>query len=154
MFSSLFGSKTRMVSTDGHRLSKVERTIANGPKLSAGVIIPKKGLLETAEHGTVFLDSRAHKTIYDGCMYATSHGATGQRFQHDDWEHVELLLRASDPNRPDDEQYIVRLLGQVITVSLETLRVVKSLPPIDSPAARTTGDALNAADKVTAEETA
>jgi DNA polymerase-3 subunit beta len=40
------GSKARMVSTDGHRLSKVERTIANGPKLSSGVIIPKKGLLE------------------------------------------------------------------------------------------------------------
>ena len=40
------GSKVRMVSTDGHRLSKVERTIPNGPKLSAGVIIPKKGLLE------------------------------------------------------------------------------------------------------------
>src|SRR4051812_31342251 len=40
------GSKARMVSTDGHRLSKVERTIPNGPKLSAGVIIPKKGLLE------------------------------------------------------------------------------------------------------------
>ncbi|HEX7838245.1 MAG TPA: DNA polymerase III subunit beta [Kofleriaceae bacterium] len=40
------GSRCRMVSTDGHRLSKVERTIAGGPKLSAGVIIPKKGLLE------------------------------------------------------------------------------------------------------------
>ena len=40
------GSKSRMVSTDGHRLSKVERTIPGGPKLSAGVIIPKKGLLE------------------------------------------------------------------------------------------------------------
>lgn len=40
------GSKSRMVSTDGHRLSKVERTIANGVKLSAGIIIPKKGLLE------------------------------------------------------------------------------------------------------------
>lgn len=40
------GSTARMVSTDGHRLSKVERTIVNGPKLSAGVIIPKKGLLE------------------------------------------------------------------------------------------------------------
>jgi DNA polymerase III sliding clamp (beta) subunit (PCNA family) len=25
------GSKSRMVSTEGHRLSKVERTIANGP---------------------------------------------------------------------------------------------------------------------------
>jgi 8-amino-7-oxononanoate synthase len=53
-----------------------------------------------AGHGTVFLDSRAHKTIYDGCMYATSHGATVQRFQHDDWEHVDVLLRASNPNAP------------------------------------------------------
>ena len=34
----------------------------------------------------------------------------------------------SDPNRPDAEQYIVRLIGQVITVSLETLKLVKSLP--------------------------
>jgi DNA polymerase-3 subunit beta len=40
------GSKARMVSTDGHRLSKVERAIVNGPKLTAGVIVPKKGLLE------------------------------------------------------------------------------------------------------------
>ena len=40
------GSKARMVSTDGHRLSKVERTIAGGPQLTAGIIIPKKGLLE------------------------------------------------------------------------------------------------------------
>lgn len=34
----------------------------------------------------------------------------------------------SDPNRPDDEQYIVRLIGQVTTISLETLKIVKSLP--------------------------
>jgi hypothetical protein len=33
------GSKCRMVLTDGHRLSKVERTFLSGPKLSAGVII-------------------------------------------------------------------------------------------------------------------
>ena len=31
----------------------------------------------------------------------------------------------NDPNRPDDPEYIVRLLGQVITVSLETVKVVK-----------------------------
>jgi predicted helicase len=37
---------------------------------------------------------------------------------------------ASDPNRPDDEKYILRLIGQVITVSLETLKVVRSLPPV------------------------
>ena len=37
---------------------------------------------------------------------------------------------ASDPNRMDDEQYIVRLIGQVVTVSLETLKVVQGLPEI------------------------
>jgi predicted helicase len=34
----------------------------------------------------------------------------------------------SDPNRLDEEQYIVRLIGQVITVSLETQKIIKSLP--------------------------
>jgi predicted helicase len=36
----------------------------------------------------------------------------------------------SDPNRTDDEQYIVRLVGQVITVSLGTNRIVANLPPL------------------------
>jgi DNA polymerase-3 subunit beta len=40
------GARARMVSTDGHRLSKVERTLTGGPVLEAGVIIPKKGLGE------------------------------------------------------------------------------------------------------------
>jgi predicted helicase len=34
----------------------------------------------------------------------------------------------SDPNREDDEEYIVRLVGQVVRVSLETVRIVKGLP--------------------------
>ena len=34
----------------------------------------------------------------------------------------------SDPNRDDDPGYIVRLVGQVIRVSLETVRIVRSLP--------------------------
>lgn len=34
----------------------------------------------------------------------------------------------SDPNNPDDEQYIVRLVGQVVRVSVETVKIVKSLP--------------------------
>ena len=34
----------------------------------------------------------------------------------------------SDPNRQDDAEYIVRLVGQVIRVSLETVRIVKGLP--------------------------
>ena len=40
------GARGRMVSTDGHRLSKCERTLTGGPKLTTGVIIPKKGLTE------------------------------------------------------------------------------------------------------------
>jgi predicted helicase len=36
----------------------------------------------------------------------------------------------SDPNRPDDPEYILRLVGQVIRVSLETVKLVKSLPAL------------------------
>ena len=36
----------------------------------------------------------------------------------------------NDPNQPDDPQYIVRLIGKVITVSLETVKIVKGLPPL------------------------
>jgi predicted helicase len=34
----------------------------------------------------------------------------------------------SDPNRADDEEYIVRLIGQVVRVSLETVGIVAGLP--------------------------
>lgn len=34
----------------------------------------------------------------------------------------------SGSNRPDDPEYIVRLIGKVVTVSVETVRVVASLP--------------------------
>jgi predicted helicase len=37
----------------------------------------------------------------------------------------------NDPNRPMDPEYIVRLIGQVITVSLETMKIVKSLPSLE-----------------------
>ena len=46
-----------------------------------------------AAAGNVFLDSRAHKTIYDGCTLAQAHGATVHRYRHDDLEHLEQLLR-------------------------------------------------------------
>ena len=37
----------------------------------------------------------------------------------------------NDPNRADDPQYIVKLIGKVITVSLETVGVVDGLPSLD-----------------------
>ena len=36
----------------------------------------------------------------------------------------------NDPNRADDPQYIVKLIGQVITVSLETVDIVENLPTL------------------------
>ncbi|MBI5772022.1 MAG: N-6 DNA methylase [Verrucomicrobia bacterium] len=52
----------------------------------------------------------------------------------------------SDPNRDDDEDYIVRLIGQVVTVSVETMKLVHSLPAFDEakaarPAKTTPDDA-------------
>jgi DNA polymerase-3 subunit beta len=40
------GTTARMVSTDGHRLSKVARPLPGGPKLASGVLIPRKGMTE------------------------------------------------------------------------------------------------------------
>ena len=39
----------------------------------------------------------------------------------------------NDPNRPDDPRYIVKLIGKVIAVSLETVEIVKGLPDLGVP---------------------
>ncbi len=39
----------------------------------------------------------------------------------------------NDPNRPDDPQYILPLIGQVITVSLETQQIIAALPSLNLP---------------------
>ena len=39
----------------------------------------------------------------------------------------------NDPNRPDDERYILRLIAQVITVSLETQQIIAALPSLNLP---------------------
>jgi len=52
-----------------------------------------------------------------------------------DWrvEKMRLSKDTNDPNRLDDEEYIVRLIKQVITVSLETVKIVKGLPDLGLP---------------------
>jgi 8-amino-7-oxononanoate synthase len=47
-----------------------------------------------AASGTIFLDARAHKTMYDGCQVARSRGAAVRRFRFEDPEHLDELLRA------------------------------------------------------------
>jgi len=53
-----------------------------------------------AASGTIFLDARAHKTIYDGCQVAKSRGAAIRRFNFEDPDHLDALLGAErDPTR-------------------------------------------------------
>lgn len=47
-----------------------------------------------AASGTVFVDRRAHKTVYEGAELATLRGATLKRFAHNDLDELEALLRA------------------------------------------------------------
>ncbi len=47
-----------------------------------------------AASGSVFVDRRAHKTIYEGAELATLRGATLKRFGHNDLNELESLLRS------------------------------------------------------------
>jgi 8-amino-7-oxononanoate synthase len=52
-----------------------------------------------AGSGTILLDARAHKTIYDGCTVARANGASLASFPHNDPEALEGLLREA-PRAP------------------------------------------------------
>jgi 8-amino-7-oxononanoate synthase len=53
-----------------------------------------------AASGTIFLDARAHKTIYDGCQIAKARGAAVRRFRFEDPDHLDALLtQERDPTR-------------------------------------------------------
>jgi 8-amino-7-oxononanoate synthase len=47
-----------------------------------------------AAGGTIFVDRRAHKTIWEGCQFAEIRGASIKRFEHEDADDLERLLRA------------------------------------------------------------
>jgi len=53
-----------------------------------------------AGSGTIFLDARSHKTIYDGCQLARVRGAAIRRFRFDDPQHLDELLRAERAGGP------------------------------------------------------
>ncbi len=121
------GSKSRMVSTVGHRLSKVERTIADGPKLSAGVIIPKKGLLEMK------------KVLETGpsCKLAikTPHVFVVQ-------EDIALAIKLIDAQFPPYEQVIPKDHKRIITI--DRTRLIDSLKRAQLMSSETRGVKLAA----------
>jgi 8-amino-7-oxononanoate synthase len=52
------------------------------------------------EHGTVFCEAQAHRTIYDGCSAAKGQGATLHRWHMDDLDQLGDLLRTCPADEP------------------------------------------------------
>nr|WP_328666743.1 aminotransferase class I/II-fold pyridoxal phosphate-dependent enzyme [Streptomyces sp. NBC_00322] len=57
--------------------------------------------------GHIFIEARAHRTVYDGCLVARGQGATVQRFHADRPDELDALLRAA----PVDSSRLVCLDG-------------------------------------------
>jgi 8-amino-7-oxononanoate synthase len=53
-----------------------------------------------ARRGNIFFDARAHRTVYDGCVYARGRGAAVQRFRANDVDHLAELLRQAPAKLP------------------------------------------------------
>lgn len=109
---------TRMVATDGHRLSVVERKLEGDFKLKRGVIIPRKGLQELKRLLSEGDDSEAE------LGFAETSGAfrkTG----------LTMIMRLIDGQFPDYQQVVPKTSERVVKVGrvrfLDTLRRVSLL---------------------------
>jgi DNA polymerase-3 subunit beta len=86
------GQKARMVSTDGHRLSKVERRLEGGPVFETGILIPRKGVLEVR---------RAIETREEPCEIGVKEGHLVVRA-----DEITMTVKLSDSQFPPYEQVI------------------------------------------------
>ena len=53
-----------------------------------------------AEHGTVFCEAQAHRTIFDGCSVAKGQGAVLHRWHMNDLDQLRDLLRGCPADQP------------------------------------------------------
>jgi 8-amino-7-oxononanoate synthase len=78
---------------------QIERRLAKLLGCQDTLILPTITLIHLsvipvlAGGGTIYVDRRAHKTIYEGCQFATLRGAELKRFEHEDPEDLERVLR-------------------------------------------------------------
>lgn len=96
----------RMVSTDGHRLSKCERHLVGGPKLLPGVLIPRRGLIEIrrALEGA----GQIELAVHGGNMFLRT-GPT------------VLTVRLNDAQFPPYDQVVPKDHQRVVTLSHASL---------------------------------
>lgn len=80
---------------------KIEQEIVNLTGVPDCIVMPSITITHffslpiLAQEGDLFLDKRAHKTIYDGCMRATQYGANIISFAHNDCQDLEEKLKLS-----------------------------------------------------------
>lgn len=101
------GEVGRMVSTDGHRLSKAACKMPGGPKLASGVLIPRKGVSEI-------------RRVLEGREAPCEIGVHQGQFvlRADD---VTLSVKLADGQFPPYEQVIPKDNERVVTVARDAL---------------------------------
>jgi DNA polymerase III subunit beta len=123
------GTTARMVSTDGHRLSKVDRKMTKGPQLSAGVIVPKKGVLEI-------------KKILDGAV--TCKLAIKTPFAYVQVDDLVLAIKLIDAQFPPYEQVIPK--GHKHTVVIDRSQLLDGIKRAQLMSSETRGVKLTFGD--------
>lgn len=107
VFFECDGKTGRMVSTDGHRLSKVGREMPGTPVLTAGVLIPRKGVAEIRR----VLEAReapSEISVHQGHFILRT-------------DDVTLIIKLSDGQFPPHEQVIPKDNDRVVEIGREEL---------------------------------
>ena len=96
----------RMVATDGHRLSVVERPTTEAPLMKEGVIIPRKGLVE--------LKRLLEEGAAPGRLGFVDNSAVFEK------DGITLTMRLVDGSFPDYQQVIPTASSRRVTVARKT----------------------------------
>ncbi len=113
----------RMVATDGHRLSLIDRVVEDNWKLEKGVIFPRKGinelksLLETSEGNVEIKIGKKNASIFK--------------------DNVSLVLRLIDGDFPPYSQVLPKNMGKIVSCNkVELTKALKRVSVLSSEHSR------------------
>ena len=157
----IIGNGIRRISSGNCLACRLDRTFGNLPKQGNGWEKSTSGYETVPEYQLEFIENRAvpldwrvekmklsrDKTQLVYNNFLTLDGIPAKAFEYRlgnrsalEWVINQYCVKTdkrsgivNDPNRADDPQYIVRLIGKVIAVSLETVGIVEGLPELEIP---------------------
>ena len=114
------GKVARMVTTDGHRLSKAERKITTPTLMSFAMLVPQKGI---AELRRVVDDAKASKVGTDPVLIGVAHVGGNAFFRRDG---LQLSVKLADEQFPPYAKVIPQKSDRRVTIGrsgfIEALR--------------------------------